>query len=125
MNNNLTPLQEVASRIYAAKIGANVLNQTNGKTVDFYDKTELLNEVLSEAKSLLEATKPEPLNWHKQSETEHHSGVENFTISEFNTGINGAPLPNIEYQLRNDGKLIGYFFDLDLAKEFIEHIRTK
>jgi hypothetical protein len=120
---NLTLLQEVALRILTAKIEGKNANPDVHSI--YYDV--LLESSIADARKFLEATstKPEPLNWHKQSETEHHSGVENFTISEFNTGINGAPLPNIEYQLRNDGKLIGYFFDLDLAKEFIEHIRTR
>ena len=119
--NNLTSLQEVASRIYAAKIAGAM---SNPKIEDiFYDV--VLARSITEAKALLEATKPEPLEWYKQAEALHQSGVENFTISEYDTDINGDKLVNIEYQLRQDGKLIGYFFDLDIAKQFAEHIRTR
>jgi hypothetical protein len=130
--NNLTPLQEIASRIYAAKISSSYYTEPceyslkgGITTMQDYNSKKLLKESITEARQLLEATKPEPLEWYKQAEALHQSGVENFTISEYDTDINGGKLTNIEYQLREDGKLIGYFFDLDIAKQFAEFIRTR
>jgi hypothetical protein len=118
--NNLTPLQEVTAQIYCARIIADA--QLEQKPINL---KLLANECIDEAAFILEATKPEPLEWYKQAEALHQSGVENFTIAEYDTDINGDKLVNIEYQLRQDGKLIGYFFDLDIAKKFAEHIRTR
>jgi hypothetical protein len=61
--NNLTPLQEVASRIYAAKIASGVLSDKvtyhgadTGNRELCYNYKELLAECVIEAKALLEAT---------------------------------------------------------------------
>lgn len=130
--NNLTPLQEVASRIYAAKIASGILSDKTtyhgadtGNREFSYNSISIIQQSLDQAKALLKATKPEPLEWYKQAEAFHQSGIEYFTIAEYDTDINGDKLVNIEYQLRQDGKLIGYFFDLDIAKQFAEHIRTR
>jgi len=118
MNNlDLTPLQQVAATLMA------------GMLVDFRNQPLSLKQIreqaIDQAKLLLEATKPEPLEWVKATEGLHQSRVEYFTISEYDTDINGDKLTNIEYQLRDNGKFIGYFFDLDIAKSFAEFIRSR
>lgn len=125
--NNLTPLQALTAQIYCAILQEKAFINANSEIavkgeVSF---TALRKSCIIHAKALLEATKPEPLEWYKQAEAFHQSGIEYFTIAEYYTDINGDKLENIEYQLRQDGKLIGYFFDLDIAKQFAEHIRTR
>lgn len=61
----LTPLQEVASRIYAAKINAYRVKPSNGflATELDYEMEVEINLAVTEAKALLEASKPEPLEF--------------------------------------------------------------
>lgn len=125
--NNLTPLQEVASRIYAALITASTYTETDGQTViPDYNSEKLLNQAISEAKALLEATKPEPLEWnsiaspHKGALNKYHySNGGEFMVNECG---------NSEFYLHYsfiDKEALGLFPTLDEAKQFAEHIRTR
>jgi hypothetical protein len=132
--NNLTPLQEVASRIYAAKISASFYIEPDeyslrdGKS-SFYDykPIKLLSEAIYEAKALLEATKPEPLEW--VYEVEYHSKGGEFVIVE-GEHLSGEDSPAyfIKYSSNNlpdNENAISWFCDLEKAKQFAEFIRTR
>jgi hypothetical protein len=127
--NNLTPLQEIASRIYClilqkeGFIAANSEIGVKGE-VSF---TALRKSCIIHAKALLEATKPEPLevlDWEeKQVETyakpAHYSNTNEFEIAETNSGLFVvAKTENVEINL-------GWFNTLDEAKQFAEFIRTR
>jgi hypothetical protein len=113
--NNLTPLQEVASRIYCTNKLCNSL--------DFKDEV-LRDQAITEAKAFLEATKPEPLEW-KDSKIKGYahplcySKAFEFVIVQTNGGLyNVCSTKNIDFTL-------GSFPTFDKAKQFAEHIRTR
>jgi hypothetical protein len=136
--NNLTPLQEVASRIYAAKIASGVLSkpkfigrlETQEKEFT-YNYEVLVEQCITEAKALLEATKPEPLEWkpleweEKQvkslSKPVLYSNTNEFEIAE----TNGGKFVISKTEDFEDEKDLRHFQTLDQAKQFAEHIRTR
>jgi hypothetical protein len=136
--NNLTPLQEVASRIYAAKIASSYYTEPceyslkDGiRTIPDYNSKQLLKETITEAKALLEATKPEPLEWkpleweEKQvkslSKPVLYSNTNEFEIAE----TNGGKFVISKTEDFEDEKDLRHFQTLDQAKKFAEHIRTR
>jgi hypothetical protein len=118
--NNLTPLQEVASRIYAAKI-AGAISNTKIKDI-FYDV--ILDKSITEAKALLEATKPEPLDWLP---CEYNGKLNYSKGGEFCAYETGGffKLVNEFRGTPENCYQVGIFPTLDEAKAFAEHIRTR
>ncbi len=122
--NNLTPLQEIASRIYAALVTASTYTETDGTVRPEYNTQKLLDYATTEARQLLEATKPEPLEWMETTikgyaNPMHYSNVNEFRIAQTNGGIFIISLTkDLEHALGN-------FPTLDEAKQFAEHIRTR
>ncbi len=125
--NNLTPLQALTAQIYCANIAAsqftNLEGNCNRSGADYVAK-ELLQQSIDEAKALLEATKPEPLEW-KETEVKgytnpaHYSNGYEFEIAQTNGGkFQVCSTQNLELAL-------GTFPTLDEAKQFAEHIRTR
>jgi hypothetical protein len=120
---NLTPLQEIASRIYAANIIAYLAHDTlRATSIGF----RLDNSVI-QAKLLLEATKPEPLDW--VYEVEYHSKGGEFVIVEGgHPSGEDEPAYFIKYSSNNlpdNENAISWFCDLDEAKAFAEFIRSR
>jgi hypothetical protein len=118
--NNLTPLQEVASRIYAALIA-------NNQEKSIKDVAWMIDIALDRADSFLEATKPEPLEWKKPNEDEidnvmYYSKGGEFCILEY-----GKKFKLIKEDLGTPEEIyhIALFPTLDEAKTFTEHIRTR
>jgi hypothetical protein len=118
--NNLTPLQEVAATLMAGMLSG-LYADTTVITVDFKSVRQI---AIDEAKALLEATKPEPLEW-KDAKVKGYThpfwyskGFE-FVIVQTNGGsFNVCSTKNIDFTL-------GCFPTLDEAKAFTEHIRTR
>ena len=129
--NNLTPLQEVASRIYAALVTASTYTETDGTVRPEYSTEKLLNYAITEAKALLEATKPEllqvkPLEWEEKqvkslSKPVLYSNTNEFEIAE----TNGGKFVISKTEDFEDEKDLRHFQTLDEAKQFAEHIRTR
>ncbi len=108
--NNLTPLQEVASRIYCTNKLINSL--------DFKDEV-LRDQAITEAKALLEATKPEPLEWmQKENDNKCYSKDGQFEINWL--GVHNSLYSGIKFE-----DFHGNFNTSDEAKSFAEHIRTR
>jgi hypothetical protein len=109
--NNLTPLQELASRIYA---GIAPFSLQNG--IDF---ETIRNTALDEAKALLEAIKPEPLEWlQKKNDNKSYSKDGQFEINWL--GVHNSLYSGIKFE-----DFHGNFNTSDEAKQFAEHIRTR
>jgi predicted peroxiredoxin len=122
--NNLTPLQEIASRIYAALVTASTYTETDGTVRPEYSTEKLLNYAITEARQLLEATKPEPLEWkllNEKAKTHYSNGGE-FCIFE-----QGGKFKLINELRSNPEEVyqVGLFETLDEAKQFAEFIRTR
>jgi hypothetical protein len=132
--NNLTPLQEVASRIYAAKIASGVLaikttyqGADTGNREFSYNHKDLLAECIIEAKALIQAAKfdpSEPLSWEKKivdgySHPAYYSNGDEIEISE----TNGREFSIAKNDVLKRG--LNIFPTLDEAKAFAEHIRTR
>jgi hypothetical protein len=127
--NNLTPLQEVASRIYAAKIASGAWNPTAwGSIVSeflYVNEPDVMKKMqedsVSEARKLLEATKPKPLEWYQKNEDSpnwYSKGGEFKIIAHFANDYNLC--------LTVGEQMLTPSFDtLAEAKQFAEHIRTR
>jgi hypothetical protein len=129
--NNLTPLQEIATRIYAAKIASGVLSDKvtyhgadTGNRELSYNYKVLVEQCTTEAKALLEATKTEPLEWkllNEKAKTHYSNGGE-FCI--FEQGGKFKLINELRSNLEEVYQ-VGLFETLDEAKQFAEFIRTR
>jgi hypothetical protein len=125
--NNLTPLQALTAQIYCAKLNATTEGSTESTSYfrePDYDSEKLLNEAITEAKALLEATKPEPLEWKDATikgyaNPIHYSNGNEFQIAQTNGGIFTVSLT------KDLERALGNFPTLDEAKQFAEFIRTR
>lgn len=117
--NNLTPLQEVASRIYAAKIASYTAILHNNPNVKSINYSLAMEDSIDKAKSLLEACKPEPLEWLGRYDESYSQGGEfSIIIGDY------APLEYVMHNLQNT-KSVYTNTDLSELKNLAEHIRTR
>ena len=124
--NNLTPLQEITSRIYAALVTASTYTETDGTVRPEYSTEKLLNYAITEAKALFEATKPEPLEvkpleWKEVDYRNYSKGGEFF----INLRAGKFRLCDNAKSTLEEWEVIGIFPTLDEAKQFAEFIRTR
>lgn len=131
----LTPLQEIASRIYAAKIASGVLTNTitvhglDTSNKEFvYNSNLLINECITEAKTLLEACKAEPmqlLQWSELIKVKGYTHPAYYSEGYvFEIALSNDKLKFI-LSLVDTDKEVGNFETLEEAKAFAEHIRTR
>jgi hypothetical protein len=121
--NNLTPLQALTAQIYCARLGG--LSSKIDVTEIYSDI--VLEQSINQAKAILEATKPEPLEWKHDSEYFSKGGE--FVIKENDSpnqdGEIAYYLKYLNNQWCDDEEAILWFHTLDKAKQFAEHIRTR
>ena len=114
----LTPLQEATLAIYCARF--NGLSSQSEISQIHTDK--MLEQSISQAKALLEACKPEPLEWKQVKGKEENATViyskgGEFKITSADTSV---IYRGVKYQ-----DYVGIFKTLEEAKQFAEHIRTR
>jgi hypothetical protein len=113
--NNLTPLQEVTATLMAGMLSG-LYADTTVISVDFKAVRET---AINQAKALLEASKPEPLEWlQKENDNKSYSKGYEFEINWI--GVHNSLYSGIKFE-----DFHGNFDTLDQAKAFAEHIRTR
>jgi hypothetical protein len=122
--NNLTPLQEVAATLMAGMLSG-LYADTTVISVDF---KAVRQTALDQAKALLEATKPEPLEWK-----EYPHPLEGFSSTWYSKAgefkiVYGGKEKYLLCDLANsitEDRIWYYANSVDEAKQFAEHIRTR
>lgn len=120
----LTPLQEVASRIYAAKYNT----VANPDLCLHFNTTIALEDAITEAKALLETCKPEPLEWEEiPHPKEGFSSTHYSKGGEFKIIYSGSEiyyLCDLAHSFKED-RIFFQAYSIKEAKQFAEHIRTR